>query len=168
MSNYSEKVKKMHRLNRLKLKAGVGLDDNRLGYIDPAAINRAQNAINNQEDSYAGEVEEVLVKLDSTWEDIKSNKDEKKVKKLRSELFNYANNVKDMAETFNYQLMGAFGKSLRDFCEKLDVGNEAHLVIVQAHIDVMWIAFKHNIKDEGGSQAKELKGMLDRAIEKHS
>lgn len=168
MSNFSDKVKKMHRLNRLKLKAGVGIDDERLGYIDPSAIKRAQAAIDNQEEAYTTEVEEVLIKLDSTWEDLKKLKDPKKAKKLINELYNYANNVKDMAETFNYRLMGSFGESLRDFCERINVENEAHFVIGQAHVDVMWIAFKHNIKDEGGEQAKELKAMLTRAIEKHS
>ena len=158
----------MHRLNRLKLKAGVPLDDKRFGHIDPAAIKRAQAAIDVQEDSYTAEVEEVLVKLDSTWEDLKKEKDPKKAKKIIGKLYNYANNVKDMAETFDYKLMGSFGESLRDFCDKINIQNEAHFVIVQAHIDVMWIAFKHNIKDEGGQQAKELQTMLTQAISKHS
>lgn len=168
MSNFSEKIKIQHRLNRLKLKAGVAIDDERLGYIDPKAIKKAQASIDNQESSYAGEVEEVLVKLDSTWEDLKNEKDKKKTKVLISQLYNFANNVKDMAETFNYKLMGYFGQSLRDFCEKIDISNDAHHVIVQAHIDVMWVAFKHNIKDEGGPQAQELKSMLSQAIQKHS
>ncbi len=168
MSNFSEKVRIQHRLNKLKLKAGVGLEDERLGYIDPSAIHKAQAAIDREEDNYAAEVEEVLVKLDSTWEDLKSEGQGTNTKKLTSELYNYANNVKDMAETFDYKLMRSFGESLRDFCEKIDIANEAHHIIVQAHIDVMWIAFKHNIKDEGGDQARELKAMLAAAIKKHS
>lgn len=168
MNNFSDKIKIQHRLNRLKLKAGVAIDDERLGYIDPKAIEKAQAAIDSQESSYVGEVEEVLVKLDSTWEDLKNEKDAKKIEKATSRLYNFANNVKDMAETFNYKLMGYFGQSLRDFCEKLDVAHEAHRIIVQAHIDVMWVAFKHNIKDEGGQQASELKNMLAQAISKHS
>jgi len=167
MSDLNKKVKIMHRLNRLKLKAGIPIDDDRLGYIDPAAIKKAQAAINSQEGAYAGEVEEILVRLDSTWEDLKKEKNEKNVKRMVSELYNFANNVKDMADTFEYGLMGHFGESLREFCEKIDVSKDAHHVIVQAHIDVMWVAFKHNIKDEGGPQAGELKAMLTRAIEKH-
>ncbi len=168
MSNFSEKIKIQHRLNRLKLRAGIAIDDERLGYIDPKAIKKAQAAIDGHEADYSTEVEEVLVKLDSTWEDLKSEKDKKKAKVLSNQLYNYANNVKDMAETFNYKLMGSFGQSLRDFCEKIDAGKEEHQIITQAHIDVMWVAFKHNIKDEGGPQAKELKAMLAKAIEKHS
>lgn len=168
MSNFSEKIKIQHRLNRLKLKAGVPIDDKQHGYIDPKAIKNAQAAIDQGEDSYVSEVEEVLVRVDSSWEDLKKEKDSKKIKKLTSELYNYANNVKDMAETFEYKLMGSFGQSLRDFCEKIDVSKEEHITIVQAHIDVMWIAFKHNIKDEGGDQAKELQAMLEQAIQKHS
>lgn len=168
MSNFSKKVKIQHRLNKLKLKAGVAIDDERHGFIDPAALRKAQDAIDAKEEHYGEEVEEVLVKLDSVWEDLKKESDPKKAKELKSQLYNYANNVKDMAETFDYKLMGYFGQSLRDFCEKVDPAKEAHQVIVQAHIDVMWVAFKHNIKDEGGAQAKELKAMLAQAIEKHS
>ena len=168
MNNFSKKIKIQHRLNRLNLKAGVAIDDERLGYIDPKAIEKAQAAIDSQESSYTGEVEEVLVKLDSTWEDLKNEKDAQKIKKGISRLYNFANNIKDMAETFDYGLMGYFGQSLRDFCEKIDVALEAHRIIVQAHIDVMWVAFNHDIKDEGGIQASELKNMLAQAISKHS
>lgn len=167
MSNFSEKVKIRHRLNRLKLKAGAA-DDARSGFIDPLAIQKAQQAIDGQKENYAGEVEGLLVRLDSTWEDLKKEKDAKRVKKMMAELHNFANNIKDMAETFDYRLMSHFGESLRNFCEKINISNEAHHTIVQAHIDVMWIAFKHNIKDEGGPQGQELKAMLARAIEKHS
>ena len=168
MSNYSDKIKIQHRLNKLKLKAGVAYDDERLGFIDPKAIQKAQASIDGQEEHYSSEVEEVLIKLDSTWEDLKNLKDQSKLKKKSSELYNFANNVKDMAETFKYKLMGNFGESLRDFCEKIDIDNEAHQIIVQAHIDVMWIAFKNNIKDEGGPEAKELQNVLAQAIEKYS
>ena len=168
MSNFSDKVKIQHRLNKLKLKAGIAIDDERHGHIDPKAIKKAQQAIDKGEESYSDEVEIVLVKLDSAWSDLKKQKDAAKIKTHKSELYNNANNVKDMAETFHYKLMQHFGESLRDFCEKLDVAKEEHHTIVQAHIDVMWIAFKNNIKDEGGAQGKELQKMLVTAIEKYS
>lgn len=167
MSSLSNKVKIFHRLNKLKLKAGVPLDDERHGFIDPKAIKKAQAAIDAKEDSYTEEVEAIIVRIDSTWEDIRAEKDDKKAKQLQSELYNYANNILDVADTFSYKLMKHFGKSLRDFCEKIDIKNKAHHVIVQAHIDVMWVAFQNNIKDEGGPQAAELKKIVAQAIEKH-
>lgn len=168
MSNFSEKVKVFHRLNRLKLKAGVDMTDSRQGFIDPLAIHKAQQAIESRKGDYAAEAESLLVQLDSTWEDMKRETDIKKIEKLSVDLHNFSNNIKDMAETFDYMLMGYFGKSLRDFCERLDILNKAHHTIVQAHIDVMNIAFKHDIKDEGGPQGRELKAMLAKAVEKYS
>lgn len=164
----ANKVTIMHRLNKLKLKAGVGLMDERMGFIDPKALLRAQASIDNKADSYSDEIKAVIVRLESTWDDLKKENDAKKRKRLTSELHNYANNVKDIAETFKYKLMGHFGKSLRDFCEKIDVGNKAHHIIVQAHIDVMDVACQQNIKDEGGPVANELISIVAKAIEQHS
>lgn len=167
-SKKSAKVTIMHRLNKLKLKAGAGLMDERLGFIDSKALLRAQAAIDKKADSYSDEIRAVIVRLESTWDDLKKEKDAKKRKRLTSELYNYANNVKDIAETFKYRLMGHFGKSLRDFCEKVDIENKAHHTIVQAHIDVMDVACQQNIKDEGGPVANELISIVAKAIEQHS
>lgn len=164
----SDKVTIFHRINKVKMKAGATAHDKRAGFIDPKAMKAAQAAIDDQEDSYSSEIEAVIMRVDSSWEDLKGEKDSKKQKKLKSELYNYANNVKDIAETFKYELMGHFGKSLRDFCEKLDVEKDEHKIIVQAHIDVMWIAFQQNIKDHGGPVAEELKAIVAKAIEQHS
>lgn len=168
MSNFSDKVKIQHRINKLKIKAGVASDDERQGYIADAAISRAQSAIDEQETLYKKEVEDVLGKLEETWKSLGKEQDAKKIEDLTDNLYNFANNIKDMADTFKYELMGYFGQSLRDFCKKIDIKNKAHHVIIQAHIDVMSVAFNNNIKGEGGTIAIELKKTLTQAIEKYS
>lgn len=162
------KVQILHRINRLKLKAGAELSDKRAGFIDAGAIARAQDAIDSKEEEYGGELQEMLVKIDSVWTDMQTTKDEKKLKKLQDQMFNYANNVKDLAETYGYTLMKHFGQSMRDFCSKFDMNNEPHHIIMQAHIDVMNVAFEQGIKDDGGPAAKELMQIVVKAIEKHS
>ena len=164
----SKKVEFFHRINKLKLKAGADPDDTRQGFIDSKALKRAQNAIDEKEGEYTQELEEILVKLDSSWEDVKNAKDAKKAKKSINQLYNFANNIKDLADTFGYRLMDHFSKSLRDFCENLDPARDEHRIIVQAHIDVMWIVYRENIKDEGGPKAEELKLIVAKAIEKYS
>lgn len=167
MSDTNKKVQVFKRINKLKLKAGIPLDSDEIGHIDPAAVKRAQALIDTEEENYAEEIEKVLVQLDSVWKDLKTA-DKKQFKKIVNQMYNYANNIMDLANTYNYRLMAYFGHSLRDFCEKIDVENEAHHIIVQAHIDVMWVAFENNIHDEGGKAAQELKAMVAKAIEKHS
>ncbi|HEY8191281.1 MAG TPA: hypothetical protein VIG74_02560, partial [Alphaproteobacteria bacterium] len=102
------------------------------------------------------------------WNELKTEKDSRKAQTFLSWLYNYANNVNDMAETYGYGLMAHFGKSLRDFCEYIDVVNPAHHVIAQAHIDVMKIVYNENIRDHGNPKAEELKMIVAKAIEKYS
>jgi len=167
MSDSNKKVEVYNRVNKLKLKAGIPLDSDEIGHIDPAAIKKAQTVIDTKEENYAQEIEKVLVQLDSTWKDLKKA-DKKQVRKMVNQMYNYANNIMDLANTYKYKLMGDFGQSLRDFCEKIDVENQAHQTIVQAHIDVMWVAYENNIRDEGGKMAEELKSLVAKAIEQYS
>lgn len=167
-SNKTSKVEIMHRLNKLKLKAGADLGDGRAGFIDPLALHKAQKAIDDKEKEYDNELNTVLVQLDSVWTDMRKMTEEKKIKKAQDQMFNFANHVKDLAETYNYHLMKHFGQSLRDFCTKFNVENKAHHIIIQAHMDVMRVAFEQGIKDEGGPAAQELKLIVAKAIEVHS
>lgn len=168
MSEPVRKVKIFHRINRLKRKAGAESGDTKPGFIDSAAVANAQNYIAQQESRYPEEVHIILNRLVNTWGELKQEKDEKRALTQLSWLYNYANNIKDMAETYNYKLMDHFGKSLRDFCEYIDVRNKAHHVIVDAHINVMRIAYNENIKDHGNPKAEELKKIVAKAIEKYS
>ena len=166
MSFLSKRIEIFHRINRLKIKAG-GTDDSIAGFIDPDAIRRAQGAIEKKRSEYDKQLEEVMIKIDAAWDDIKNDKKDTRLKSHINKLHNYANNIKDLAETYSYKLMEHFGKSLRDFCEKLDRKKPEHLTIVQAHIDVMWVAYNHEIKDDGGPEAAELRLILAKAIEQH-
>lgn len=168
MSSYSNKIRIFYRLNKLKMKAGAEFGDTRPGYIDPTAVKRAQTAIGDGEEEYYDEIEAILVRIESAWDDLQIAKDDKKKKILMRDLLNYANNVKDIAATYEYDLMSYFGGSLRDFCEKASVDQEEHCAIIQAHIDVIAITFKTHIKDSIGFQAEELKDLLAKAIEQYS
>lgn len=167
MSEERTGVKIFHRENKLKMKAGGGSGDSP-GFLDPNRVARGQFAIDEQEENYANEAEIVLLKIDSAWEDLKASETPEDEKKNHSNMYNYANNLKDIAKTFDYDLMSYFGDSLCNFCDQIDIRNEAHHVIVKAHIDVMWAAYKTNLKEEFGVEAEELKKMLNQAIEKHS
>lgn len=165
MSNSpKDKIHIFHRLNRLKLKAGAELDDTRTGFLDPLAVYRAQKSIDEKAGQYGDELEQVLVKIESSWADLQAAKNPKDAKRARNHIFNYANNIKDLASTYNYELMDYFGKSLRDFADRIDPAIEAHKVIVQAHIDVMWVTFHHGIKEDEGPLAQELKDIITKAI----
>ncbi|HTK84649.1 MAG TPA: hypothetical protein VL625_06135 [Patescibacteria group bacterium] len=155
-------VEMFHRINRLRQKVGAREGDSRPGFIDPGAIARAEKIVENKEVEFSHEMASALARINDAWANTKIAP--RFVQRLRSD----ANNIKDLADTYHYQLMAHFGESLRDFCEKLDVNNKAHHVIVQAHIDAMLAAHNKNIRAYGGTQAQELKDMVAKAIAQHS
>lgn len=173
MSN-SEQEKKdnmvevYHRVNRLKLKAGASSLHDGPGFIDPAAIKRAQTVIQKRESLYLNEVEKELLALEKAWDKAKTVKEDKQAKTAIENVRHEANHIKDLAETFGYELMQHFGQSLREFANRVDVQKKEHHIIVQAHIDVMWVVYHENIKDQGGPKAEELKKIVAVAIEKYS
>lgn len=159
------KVKLIHRKNRLKEK--VGGHDGVSGHIDAKAVKRGQLAIDEEEENYANEVEILLMKIESAWDDLLEAKDEKTIKTVKSTFYNYVNNLKDIAVTFSYDLMGYFALSLRNFSESVNLENEAHHIIVKAHVDVMWVAYKQGLKEGDSKAAEELKKVLKDAIVKY-
>jgi hypothetical protein len=168
MSNADKIAEIYHRINKLKLKAGAALSDTRAGFIDPTAIKRAQVNIDNQESKYEDEIQSVLKQLEYVWDEVKGAKSRDAAEKPLDRMHNFANNVKDLAQTYNYGLMAHFAGSLSDFCEKIDPANPNHIIITQAHIDVMNIVMHEHMKDLEGEKAEELKKIVAKAIEKYS
>jgi len=158
-------VQVFKRINKLKLKAGAG-ENTGAGFIDPKDIRNAQTRIDESGESYGKEIGGLLKELDKVWgmalDEDGGDSDYIKV------LYHKSNHIKDLAETFEYDLMRYFGHSLREFIEILDTGKKAHQTIVRAHIDAMWVVYHEKISESEDPKAVELKAMVSKAIEKHS
>ena len=176
MSNSEDSSERKHdpevevfkRVNRLKIKAGGGLNDGP-GKIDTSSIERANSVVTTMASLYPREIKNVLAALDKQWGKIKDLEEGHPERtKMAEKISNTANQIKDLAGTFGYTLMEYFGESLRDYILQTDLSKKQHFVIVQAHIDVMTVAFKQNLKDDdGGPVAEELKKMVNAAINKY-
>lgn len=160
-----DEVEIVHRVNRLKQKVHESPAEQEDGYVDSSIIRKAQAVIDNSHEKYTLEAKASLEEIVAAWAALKSG-ESKDTRKDIDHLCRLSNRIKDMASTYGYDLMSYFGESLRDFCEKLDVTNQPHCVIVQAHIDVMWIAFNEKLKGERGQKAEELKMIVNKAIDK--
>ncbi|GJL84927.1 MAG: hypothetical protein DHS20C02_07020 [Micavibrio sp.] len=158
-----EQVEIIHRINRIKKKVAPGGNIEAPGFINPEHIKNAQSVVEKSEDTYKEAIASTLEKLREEWEAVKTSKSGKNT----DEIHRLSNHIMDMASTYKYELMDYFGHSLRDISAKIDVKNKAHQTIVQAHIDVMLVAYAQNIKGQGGATAKELKLILAKAIDKH-
>jgi chemotaxis protein histidine kinase CheA len=162
-----ETVEIIHRRNRLKEKVvETGHGASGAGFIDPEAIRRAQAVIDNGQDLFIAELQKSLETLTALWKTMK--KERKNEPGKIGEIHRLSNHIKDMAGTFGNTLMDEFGESLRDFSDQIDLSRKEHITIVQAHIDVMWIAFTKDIQDIDTEEAVELKTVLTRAIEKYA
>lgn len=162
MSDESQ-IKIIHRKNRLKEKIAGPDGDKADGFIAPELIKNAQAVIDESGELYKKELAETLHKLIASWNKLKDSSDNAH----RRELNRYANHIKDIAGTYQYDIMVHFGRSLCEFSDKLAVEKQEHQTIIQAHIDVITIAFQKDLKDADTPQAKELKDMVSRAINKH-
>ncbi len=160
-----DEVEIHHRINHIKRK--VVKNPNGSGFIPPKTVKRAQDVIQNSEETYLEEAENTLKHLETIWYSLQETPEDKK-DHLRNELSRYANRTKDMASTYGHELMDYFACSLRDFSDKIEFDNPAHHTIVQAHINVMWVVFKEQIKDHSEEKAVQLKEIVAQAIKKHS
>ena len=154
------------RVNRLKLKAG-GTSGSGAGQIDPGAIEKANTVIQQAASMYPMQIRNVLKALNKAWNETKELEPDKR-QKNSEKISNLANNVKDLAAQFGFEIMAYFGDSLRDFIMATDLSKKEHIIIVQAHIDVMDIAYNEGLKDKESELAEELKKVLAEAINKHS
>ena len=166
MNDPDDKVQIFHRINKLKMKAGVALDKSKHGYIDPKKVIDAQIKIDLKEEQIHDFLAELLDNLKLAWE--KVQKEPENQQHYLEQMHNYANNILDLSETYDYMLMHSFGLSLRNFCEYIDTEKEEHKIIVKAHLDVMEITFKERLKEADTQKALELQTVLDLAIKKYS
>lgn len=171
MSNKQEVVI-INRKNRLKekvVKDTANASMGAKGTLDKEAIKRAQKVIDDGQDSYKQELKDNLQNLVICWTNIKNlDKDDPEIISSKKDFHRLANHIADVAGTFGFDLMAYFGKSLRDFNDNLRVDDKNHLIIVQAHIDVMLVAFQQNLKSADTPEAKELIKTVSQAIQKYS
>lgn len=172
MNNSEEKnereIEIYNRINKLKLKAGAGLNEGP-GRLDPEAIKKAETVVMRMSSLYPQEIKNILKAMHKEWQDLKAADTPEKKSAMAKKMSNTANQIRDLGTTFGYNLMGYFGGSLRDYILETDFSRAEHFTIVQAHIDVMAVAFRENLKDDdGGPVAEELKKMVQVAIGKYS
>ncbi len=159
-------IKIYHRVNRLKMKAGGSLNGGP-GRLDPNAVDKADVVIQNMANIYPQELQKALSELDEKWEEARGMAENTREADVEM-MSNLANQIKDLAGLFGYSIMEYFAASLRDFILESALNREEHVVIVQAHVDVMWVVYRENLKDDAGPVAEELKRMVAEAIEKYS
>ncbi|MBI2233870.1 MAG: hypothetical protein HYU57_02540 [Micavibrio aeruginosavorus] len=166
MSEDKPQVEIYNRINRLKIKAG-GTATGGPGKIDQNSIDRANAVLHKMSEQYPDEIKKCLEDLNGLWNETKAMASDKRSANARA-ISNVANQIKDLAGTFGFDLMEYFGESLRDYILNIDLSQKEQVIIVQAHIDVMQVAYSQNLKHQEHPLGEELKKTVAAAIAKYS
>lgn len=166
MSEEKPQVEVYNRINRLKIKAG-GTATGGPGKIDQNSIDRANAVIHKMSEQYPDEIKKSLEDLNAVWSETKAMAFDKRGANARA-ISNIANQIKDLAGTFGFDLMEYFGESLRDYILNIDLSQKEQVIIVQAHVDVMQVAYSQNLKHQEHPLGEELKKTVAAAIAKYS
>lgn len=137
------------------------------GKFDDDAIKRADAVIKKMSDFYPEEIGKRLGHLDRLWAETREMPPQSRAANARL-ISNAANQIKDLAGTFDFDLMEYFGESLRDYILDIDLSRKEQATIVQAHVDVMQVAYRQNLKHQKHPLGEELKKTVAAAIEKYS
>jgi hypothetical protein len=155
-----------NRVNRLKMKAGGAIGAGP-GRFDPSMVDRGQSVIRHMAGQYEDEIQKSMDVLAALWAETRAQPAGER-KENAQKISNLANQIKDLAATFDIDLMEYFGQSLRDYVLNIDLSQDAHVIIVQAHVDVMQVAHKNNLKSQDHPLGEELKKTVAAAIAKYS
>lgn len=163
-NNDDNNVEVFQRINHLKRKAGVDPNTDAAGAIPQDAIDNADAQISTFCDDCVGHTKEALENLLGHWDQLKKQQNDKE---LLETMFNDAHQIKDIAGMCGYTLICDFAESLRDYLHETKLDQDAHIKITQAHVDVITLAYKDEVKDDGGPLALELRSLLKKAIDQY-
>lgn len=162
-------VEKFELKNRLKEKLDMDHRGKHVeGQIAPDAVEEADRLIADMCANSHENLSEQLALLKEHWDEMKDMPDSGERDGVAQQVFTVAHEIKDIGAMCGYQLAAYFGESLRDFIGQTDLKLEAQRVIIQAHVDVLNIAIKKDIREDDSPAAEELKRMLKLAIDQYS
>ena len=129
-------------------------------------INAAQNILEKSHDLKDKELDLIIQNLLSLWSKIIAKPS--KENHCFTMFFIYLNRLDDISAIFKVDVLYDFIQSLKEFLEHANIENNSHQVIIQAHMDVINLAYQHKIESKDDEDAKNLKKMLLIAIEQNS
>ncbi len=148
-----------------KLKAKVGAKDADTGVIDPSLLRAAEDHLHEMRDDYTDWVRGNLAQLQMNYEQLLTGP--KNPWKYIQNIHNISHEMRGQGETFGFDLITIFCKSLCDFTDSKNAEIDERLIdLIKAHIDGVQVVIRNNVKDDGGKLGAELLATLDEAKEK--
>lgn len=153
--------------NQLKEKtAGLGVEGQAASAIDPAALAKAEAALQEMVEDYPDWIKSLINKLAEEHRRAVDTPVERRsqFEKIRRIAFD----MKGQGGTFNYPLITEFADSLYNFTGPSAGMTDNHVEIIKAHIDSMRVVGNERLEGDGGESGQALKQGLQQAIAKYS
>ncbi|GAB4178760.1 MAG: hypothetical protein OHK0024_16940 [Thalassobaculales bacterium] len=159
-------VEIIHRVNRLKIKAG-GDPSGPAGRLDPRLVANASAVVQAKVPDYLNEAARHLSELELLLTALMREIELERRQDLLRRIAGVAHEAQAQGTTFGYPLATRFAGSLRDFCERIEDTDGARLQIVKAHVDAFKAVIRGKIANDGGAIGTALVEALETAIERH-
>jgi hypothetical protein len=159
-------VKIFHRINRLREKAGGSRYGSGNGQFDTKVMQQAHRAVEQLAPEYPKTVSNDLDKLVEATQQLLTAKPDEQQPTLQY-ISTLANEVQSLGATFGFNLITAFGQSLRRFTDNMGHADESQLVLIRAHVDTIRVVLTRGIHGDGGEEGRALIEELKKALRKH-
>jgi hypothetical protein len=146
--------------NTLRLKVG----GSRFGGIDPAALAKAEAALQNLSSQFDEWLNDELVKLDAARAAIQA---QGYTTQAADGLYLRAHDMKGLGGTYGYPLITRVAASLCKLTDEEHVRMKAPLFLIDAHLDAIKAIVRDQIKDESHPVGVALAGELERKVAAH-
>lgn len=138
------------------LKAKVGS-----GGLDPSAIKRAEQALEDLKGEFAGWMVKDVNRLSQMRNAYEAQRDHAGL----SNLYRAAHDLKGQAATFDFPLVARVASSLCKLTDESDHGGVLPMPLIDAHVDAIKIIVRDGIKDASNGMASVLARELERQVQ---
>lgn len=146
--------------NTLRMKVG----GSRFGGIDPAALAKAEAALQNLSSQFDEWLNDELVKLDAARAAIHA---QGYTTATAEALYLRAHDMKGLGGTYGYPLITRVAASLCKLTDEEHVRMKAPLFLIDAHLDAIKAIVRDQIKDENHPVGTALSVELERKVGAH-
>jgi len=129
------------------LRAKLGVTDDVGEEMDLEALQRAEEAVEELQDSYPEWVKPEVDLMASILNELKALSGEEQTKCLE-EIFDLAHNIKGQGTSFGYPLMTQIGESLCDFLRTSKTMDGAAFQLIESHILAMQAVIRDRVCNE--------------------
>ena len=135
--------------------------------MDEAALQRAEQVIEDLADTYLETVRADLEKLQNAFAELKSGAGDKE--KHLADIFQIAFDIKGLGGSFDFNLMTVIGNQLCRYLDGLEGDPEAgDLDLIQLHIDALQVVIAEGLKGDGGAAGEQLLSGLESVVAKRA